>query len=234
PGFRAAGITTFFVGLPPGSYPDIARQGLFFQNAIEKIKALPGVTSAAAGSNLPASDNGNTRSPAAVEGRPLPPVSDRTITVRSTISPGFFATLGIPIKQGRDFNWRDRSGAPDVVIINETIAKKLFPGENPIGHRLITGIASIPREIVGVSGDVRSENLSLPPGAEMYYPAAQIDGAFLSVIARSSRTAASLRAELIAAIHSLDPGLPIDQVQPYAELLAQASADRRLSMYLLG
>ncbi|MDP9003278.1 MAG: ABC transporter permease, partial [Verrucomicrobiota bacterium] len=234
PGFRAAGVTAFFVGLPPGSYPDIERQGLFFQNAIEKLKALPGITNAATGANLPSADNGNTRSPAAVEGRPLPPVSDRTIAVRSTISPGFLETLGIPIKQGRDFNWRDRPATPMVVIINETMAKKLFPGENPIGHRLITGIQSIPREIVGVSGDVRAENLSLPPGVEMYYPSTQLDGAFQSVVVRSDRPAASLRSELIAAIHSLDPGLPIDQVQSYQEVLAQASADRRLSMYLLG
>ncbi|HXM32231.1 MAG TPA: ABC transporter permease [Chthoniobacterales bacterium] len=234
PGFRAAGVTTFFVGLPPGSYPDIERQGLFFQNAIEKLKALPGVTNAATGANLPASDNGNTRSPAAVEGRPLPPVSDRIIAVRSTISPGFLETLGVPIKQGRDFTWRDRPGTPMVVIINETMAKKLFPGENPIGHRLITGIQSIPREIVGVSGDVRAENLSLPPGVEMYYPSTQLDGAFQSVVVRSERPAASLRTELIDAIHSLDPGLPIDQVQSYTEVLSQASADRRLSMYLLG
>src|SRR3989440_1552990 len=234
PGFRAEGITTFFVGLPPGSYPDIERQALFFQNAIEKLKALPGVTNAAAASTLPASDNGNTRSPAAVEGRPLPAVSDRTIAVRSTISPGFLETLGIPIKQGRDFTWRDRPGAPNVVIINETMAKKLFPGENPVGRRLITGIQSIPREIVGVSGDVRAENLSLPPGIEMYYPSVQIDGAFQSIVVRSERPAASLRSALVAAIHSLDPGLPIEEVQSYNEVIAQATADRRLSMYLLG
>jgi predicted permease len=234
PGFRAAGITTFFVGLPPGSYSDIERQALFFQNAIEKLKSLPGVTSAAAGSALPASNNGNTRSPAAVEGRPLPPVSDRTIAVRSTISPGFLETLGIPIKQGRDFNWRDRASTPSVVIINETMAKKLFPGESPIGHRLVTGIQSVPREIVGVAGDVRSENLSLPPGVEMYYASTQLDGAFQSIVVRSERPAASLRSEVIGAIHSLDPGLPIDQVDSYPEVLSQASADRRLSMYLLG
>ena len=233
PGFHPENVTTFFVGLPPGSYPDIEKQGLFFQNALEKLKTVPGVTFAAAGSSLPASENGNTRSPAAVEGRPLPPVSDRTICVRSTISPGFLETLGIPIKQGRDFNWRDRPGAPDVVIINESMAKKLFPGENPIGRRLITGIQSIPREIVGVSADVRSESLSLPPGMEMYYPSTQLDGAFLNVIVRSSRPAASLRQELIAAIHSIDPGLPIDQVQSYSEVLSQASAERRLSVYLL-
>ncbi|HVF70370.1 MAG TPA: ABC transporter permease [Chthoniobacterales bacterium] len=234
PGFRAQGVTTFFVGLPPASYPNEERQGLFFQNALEKIKTLPGITHAAAASNLPAADNGNTRSPAAVEGQPLPPVSDRTLAVRSTISPGFFDTLGIPLKQGRDFTWQDRPNSPLVVIINETMAKKLFPGENPIGRRLITGIASIPREVVGVAGDVRAENLSLPPGMEMYYPAAQIDGAFLSVVVRSSRPATSLRTELISAVHSLDPGLPIDQVQSYTEVLSNASAERRLSMYLLG
>jgi len=234
PGFRAQGITTFFVGLPPGSYPDIERQALFFQNALEKVKALPGVTNAATASTLPAAGNGSTRSPAAVEGRPLPAVSDRTIAVRSTISPGFLGTLGIPIKEGRDFTWLDKSNSPLVVIINETMAKKLFPGENPVGHRLITGIASIPREIVGVSGDVRTENLSLPPGIEMYYPSTQLDGAFQIVAVRSDRPASSLRGELIAAIHSLDPGLPIDQVQSYNEVLSEASADRRLSMYLLG
>jgi len=198
------------------------------------LKTVPRVTHASAASTLPAADGGNTRSPAAVEGRPVPPVSDRSIAVRSTSVPGFFETLGIPMKQGRDFNWRDRPDTPMVVIINETMAKKLFPGEDPIGRRLITGIQSIPREIVGVVGDVRTENLSLPPGLEMYYPATQLDGGFMSVVVRSSRPASSLRSELIAAIHALDPGLPIDQVQPYSELLANASADRRLSMYLLG
>jgi predicted permease len=222
------------VGLPPGSYPDLEKQATFFQNALEKIATVPGVTSVAASSALPATGTGNTRSPAAVEGRPLPPVSDRTIIVRSTVSPGFFETLHIPIKQGREFSWSDRPGAPNVVIINESMAKKLFPDENPIGHRLITGIQSIPREIVGVSADVRSENLSLTPAPEMYYPSTQLDGAFLNVLVRSVRPASSLRSELIGAIHSLDSGLPIDQVQPYSELLSQASADRRLSMYLLG
>src|SRR3954462_15581865 len=124
PGFRSQGLTTFFVGLPPGSYPNEERQALFFQNALEKIKALPGITDAVARSNTPASDNGNPRSPAAVEGRPVPPVSDRSLAVRSTTSPGFFETLGIPIKQGRDFTWQDRPNSPLVVIINETMARK--------------------------------------------------------------------------------------------------------------
>ena len=234
PGFRSENVSTFFLGLPAGSYPDIARQSLFFQNALEKIRALPGVTQAATTTTLPAAGNGFTRSPAAVEGRPLPPVSERKILLRSTISPGFFDALGIAIKQGRDFTWRDRHDAPNVVIISETFAKQVFPGENPIGHRLITGIQSIPREIVGVAADVRSESLAQTPQSEMYYPSMQMDGAFQSVVVRSTRPAGSLRPELAVAIRALDPGLPLGDVQPYAEILAQAVADRRLATSLLG
>ena len=131
PGFRAEGVTAFFVGLPPGSYPDDDRQALFFQNAIEKLKALPGVTHASAASNLPAADGGNTRSPAAVEGRPLPPVSDRTIALRSTTSPGFFEALGIPIKQGRDFTWQDRPGSPERRHHQRDDGEEVFPGRKP-------------------------------------------------------------------------------------------------------
>lgn len=234
PGFKPQGLTTFFVGLPAASYPDVNRQSLFYQTLLEKLSALPGVTHASAASSLPIAAGGFSRSPAAVEGRALPPVGERLLTVRSTITPGHFTALGIPLKQGRDFTWRDRDGQVNVVIINETMARQLFPGENPVGRRLITGIASVPREIVGVVGDVRSENLTLTPGAEMYYPAAQIDGAFLSVVVRSERSTASLRPEIVATLHSLDPGLPVGDIDAYPKLLAQAVSDRRLATWLLG
>jgi len=234
PGFRPEGIATFNLGLPAGQYPDIGRQARLFEQLIEKLRALPGVTHAAATASLPVVAGGFTRSPAAVEGRPIPPVNERVITERSTITPGYFAALGIPLRQGRDFTWRDRENTPAVVIINDVMARRFFPGENPLGHRLITGIQSIPREIVGVVGSVRAENLTQPPLEEMYYPATQIDGAFLSVVVRSSRPAAGLRAEIVAAVHSLDAGLPVAEVQAYTDMLAQAIADRRLTMLLLG
>ncbi len=233
PGFRPENVTTFFVGLPPGSYPTDERRALFFEQALEKIRALPGVTEAAATNGLPIV-GGGTRSPAAAEGQALPPLQERAIVRRQTTTPGFFALLGIAIKQGRDFTWRDRDGQSNVVIINEALAKRLYKNENPVGRRLITGIASIPREIVGVVADFRAENLTDPPVEQMFYPSAQLDGAFQNVVVRSTRPAASLRAELIASIHAIDPGLPIDEVQPLTQLLAQAIADRRLMMVLLG
>ncbi len=234
PGFRSADITSFNLALPAGTYPDIGSQGRLFEQVIARLLAVPGVTHAAATASLPVAAGGSTRSPASVEGRPVPPVNERAIMLRSTITPGFFAALDIPVKQGRDFNWRDRGDAPRVVIINASLAQKFFPGENPIGRRLITGIASIPREIVGVVGDVRSQSLSLTPAPEMYYPSTQEDGAFLSVVVRSTRPAASLRAELVAAVHAVDPGLPVAEVKSYDELLADAVADRRLSVLMLG
>jgi predicted permease len=234
PGFKPEGVTTFFIGLPAGQYPTVERQALFFEQALEKIRALPGVTHAAATNGLPIV-GGGTRSPAAVEGRPLPLMQERAIVRRGTTTPGFFEALGIPIKQGRDFTWRDRAGQPDVVLINEVLAQRLFPdGENPIGRRVITGIQSIPREIVGVTAGFRSVNLAQPPAEEMFYPSAQLDGAFQNIVVRSTRPAASLRVELTAAIHALDPGLPLGDVQPFTEQLAGAIADRRLLMVLLG
>ena len=233
PGFKPEGVTTFFIGLPPGQYPTQERQTLFFEQALEKIRALPGVTHAAATNGLPIV-GGGTRSPAAVEGRPLPPLQERAIIRRQTTTPGFFEAIGVPVKQGREFTWRDRVDQPDVVLINEVLAHRLFPGENPIGRRLITGIGSIPREIVGVVGSMRSVSLSQPPAEEMFYPSTQLDGSFQNIVVRSSRPAASLRPELINTIHAIDPGLLVGDVLPFTEQLSQAIADRRLAMLLLG
>ena len=235
PGFRSEDITTFNLGLPPGQYPDANRQAQFWEQLVTRLRALPGVTHAAATQTLPGAADGFTRSPVAPEGQALPPVNERIIPSRSTITPGFFAALDIPIRRGRDFDWRDRDGATRTVIINETLAKRMFPkGENPIGRRLITGIQSIPREVVGVVGDVRSQGLAEPLAEEMYYPAAQVDGGFLAVVVRSTRPAASLRPEIVATVHSLDAGLPIAEVRAFSEQLAGAIADRRLAMVLLG
>jgi predicted permease len=233
PGFRSENISTFFLGLPPGQYPTIDRQAQFFEQVLEKIRALPGVTHAAATNSLPIV-GGGTRSPAAASGANLPPLQERPIVRRGVSTPGFFAALAIPIKQGRDFSWRDNAQAPNVVIINEVLAKRLFPNQDPVGRPLITGIQSIPREIVGVFASVRSDNLSQPAAEEMFYPAMQVDGAFQSIVVRSARPAGALRPELVNAIHALDSGLPVGEVQPFTQQLAGAIADRRLAMTMLG
>lgn len=233
PGFRSDDVTVFQVGLPAGQYPTPERQSQFFEQALERLRALPGVTHAGAVAGLPLGD-GAPRGPVAREGDVVPPMGERILVRRATATPGLFAALDIPILRGRDFTWRDRNGATNVVMINDVLAKRLFPGEDPIGRRLITGIQSVPREVVGVYRGVRTDNLGQLPGDEMYYPSMQIDSAFQTFVVRSTRPAATLRTELAAAIHAVDPGLPLLQIEPYSQLIAGAVADRKLATVLIG
>ena len=234
-GFEPGRVATFNLGISPGQYATVARQTAFYEQLLERLLRLPGVDRAAAAASLPAVADGFTQSPFALEGESTPPINERAIAVRSTITPGFFGALGIPVTRGRDFTWRDREGAPDAVIINETMAKRLFPhGENPLGRRLITGIQSIPREIVGVVGDVRSRGLAEAPQDEMYYPTAQLGDLFMSIVVVSDRPAASLAREIQTAVHAIDSGVPVAEVRPYLAQLADSISDRRLTMILIG
>jgi predicted permease len=235
PGFRPETVVTFDVRLSPGQYPDAARQNAFFQQLRERLVAIPGVTDASAINNLPIVSGNNTRAPIALEGESIQPLHERRLAIRSFCLPGYFSTLGLPLLAGRDFTWRDSSERPDVVIISESTARRLFPsGENPLGHRLITGLASIPREIVGVVGDIRSEQLSTAPSDIIYYPTAQFGTPFLTFVVRTSRPAASVREEIKVAVHGLDASLPVMEVQPLAEQLADSISDRQLVARLVG
>jgi putative ABC transport system permease protein len=235
PGFQTENVVTFNVQLSPGQYPDTARQTAFYRQLGERLAALPGVTAAAGINQLPVVSGGGTRSPFALEGTAVPPMNERKLAIRSNSTPGYFAALGIPLKAGRDFTWRDVEHQPNVVIIGESTARRLFPsGENPVGRRLITGIASVPREVVGVVGDVRAQDLTTAPGDTMYYPTTQLGDSFLSLVVRTTRPAASVREEIKAAVHALDPGMPVDEVRSFASLLADSISDRRLVMGLVG
>ena len=225
----------FNVQLSPSQYPNAARQTAFFQQLRERLAAIPGVTAASGTNNLPIVAGNNTRAPIALEGQTVTPLHQRQLAIRSFCLPGYFATLGLPLLAGRDFTWRDGTDQPNVVIISQSTAHRLFPsGENPLGHRLVTGLASIPREIVGVVGDIRSEQLSSAPGDNIYYPTAQFGTAFLSFVIRTDRQAASLHNDIKAAVHALDANLPMAEVQPLTEQLATSISDRRLVARLVG
>ena len=129
---------------------------------------------------------GQTPAPVAVMGRPVPPMSERPHANRHLVSPKYFATLGIPIRAGRDFDERDSSRVPHVVIVNETFARHHFPGEDPLGRTLITGMAQLPSQIVGVVADVRSSGLNTPPEADYFLPALQRPEAFTNILVRTN------------------------------------------------
>jgi len=170
----------------------------------------------------------------AIGGRPLPPLSERAQANRHLVSPRYFATLGIRILAGRDFDERDSSRVPHVVIVNETFARRHFPGENPIGRTLVTGMAQLPSQIVGVVADVRSTSLNAPPEADYFLPALQRPEAFTNILVRTNISPAAMLPVVREALRSVDPELPLLQPQPLSARVARTIADRRLALMLLG
>ncbi len=157
----------------------------FYEQFYQRLATLPGSASAALTDRVPLT-GAQTPAPVAVIGRPVPPMSERPHANRHLVSPGYFATLGIPIRAGRDFDERDSARVPHVVIVNETFARRHFPGENPIGRTLITGMAQLPSEIVGVVADVRSTGLNTPPEADYFLPALQRPETFTNILVRTN------------------------------------------------
>jgi putative ABC transport system permease protein len=177
---------------------------------------------------------GQAPAPVAVVGRSLPPMSERAQANRHLVSPKYFQTLGIPIRAGRDFDERDSASVPHVVIVNETFARRHFPGEDPIGRTLITGMAQRPSQIIGVVADIRSSGLNAPPDPDYFLPALQRPEAFTNILVRTNATPAAMTPIVREALRAVDPDLPLLEPQALATRIAQQVADRRFALMLLG
>jgi predicted permease len=231
PGFEPGGVFTAQLALPPTRY-DRQKLIAFYEQLYQRLSTLPGSTSAALTDRVPLT-GGQTPAPVAIGGRPVPPLSERPQANRHLVSPRYFATLGIPILAGRDFDERDSSRVPHVVIVNETFARRHFPGENPIGRTLVTGMAQLPSQIVGVVADVRSTSLNAPPEADYFLPALQRPEAFTNILVRTNLSPAAMLPVVREALRSVDPDLPLLQPQPLSTRVARTIADRKLALMLL-
>jgi len=232
PGFRPEGLFVGFLNVPPGRYETKPELATFYRRTLERMAALPGVTSAALNDALPLS-GATPQAPIAVVGRVLPPLSERSIALRHLVSPGMFATLGIPLRAGRDFDERDSPATPHVVILNETMARQLFASENPIGRKLVTGMAQIESEIVGIVADTHSNDLTSPPVAEYFLPVLQRPETFSTLVLRVAGDPAAIAGAARGALKDVDAGLPLLNPQTMTALIAQTSANRRLVLVLL-
>jgi predicted permease len=232
PGFEPGGVFTAQLALPPTRY-DRERLVAFYERLYQRLSTLPGSTSAALTDQVPLT-GGQGPAPVAIGGRPLPPLSERPQANRHLVSPRYFATLGIPILAGRDFDERDSARVPHVVIVNETFARRHFPGENPIGRTLVTGMAQLPSQIVGVVADVRSASLNAPPDADYFLPVLQRPESFTNILVRTNVSPAAMLPAVREALRSVDPDLPLLQPQPLSARVARTVADRKLALMLLG
>src|SRR5207247_2031825 len=171
PGFRVDHLLTMKVDLSEVKYPDRERRAVFFDEVIQRVRALPGVQSAAVAGNLPLTYNGDSMN-ISVEGVPDPPPDQRSDVIFRAIGPGYIGTMGIPIVRGRDFTDQDKDDSKDVVVISEKTAQHFWPGQDPIGKRLKPGSStskSESREVIGIVKDVRQNDLIAPPKMQMYF-----------------------------------------------------------------
>jgi putative ABC transport system permease protein len=232
-GFRTDGIFVAFALVPPAQYPARTEATAnFYRRLYHRLEEIPGQRGVALSDNPPLSGN-DGRSPYAVVGRPLPPPSQRPLAVRHLISPNRFAVLGIPIDAGRDFDEHDTPSSPEVIIINETMARQLFGNQSPLGRKLVTGMLGRTAEIVGVVADAHTQNLAKPPVPEMYYPLFQRPENFTGILVRTDGDPAALTASVRAALHDVDPGIPLIAPGTMRGFVRQSMADRDLTMTLL-
>jgi putative ABC transport system permease protein len=232
PLFKDDGILIAGVQPPQVRYPDRSEPLVqFFKSLLERTRSLPGVTAAAIADSPPLTGAG--QSPFAVVGQPIPPIGTQKAALRHIISPGFFDLIGVRVTRGRDFDERDSRESPQAIIINEALAKAAFPGLDPIGQHLVTGMLQLQAEVVGVVADTRSADITTAPVPEMYYPVFQRPENFSNILLRTQGDPLGMLASLRAALKEVDPSLPLTNPATYESLVAQNTSVRRMVMSLL-
>jgi putative ABC transport system permease protein len=237
PGYKPEGVLTARVSIPEFKYPEEERQAIFYGQLVERLSALPGVEEAATIYPLPLS-GANMVLTYQVEGRPAPPPSQQPNTYVRMISPDYFRAMSIPVVRGRAFAESDSHDAQPVVIINQTLAARDWPGQNPLGKRFTFDDPTQPDArwltIVGIVGDVRHGTLDEEKTAEAYWPQSQTPSPETYLVLRTQGDPARLTASLREAVRELDRDLPVDRVRPMEEVMGEALAQSRLKTLLLG
>ena len=231
PGFVPQRAVTMQLLLPGSRYPDEAAQIRFFREVHDRMAAAPGVQSAAVSTTLPMSGS-SLGAGFTVDDHPVANPADRPTAAGFAISPDYFATMGIQLVRGRAFTARDDENGPPVAIINETMARRFWPGEDPVGRRL-TSYSGVSREIVGIVRDVKNRDLAENAGPQLYTPYVQRPWPFLAVVARTTGDPVGLSATLRQAVGSVDPDLAAADVRTIDDYLAQSVATPRFNATLI-
>jgi predicted permease len=205
----------------------------FYDDALRLIGGLPGVTSAGAAVTLPIGGD-DFAAGFFIEGRPQPPPGQEPRAGYQVVTPGYFRTMGIPITSGRDFRAGDTREAPQVVMINATMARQQWPGQDPIGRRLKIGSSTAGwMTVVGVTGDIRHLGPATPPRPEIYQPHSQNSFPFMAFVVRTAGPPEALVPAIRSAVTSLDSAQPISGVNTMETHIANALARPRFLSVLV-
>jgi putative ABC transport system permease protein len=222
-----------FLTLPQARYPDQAARTHFAEQALAALHGLPGFESLAISADIPLLAGGGSNTLYSRTDGEILPLDKRQAAALHNIAGDYLNTWSIPILAGRDFNEHDTADSQSVVLISQAGAKKIFGDENPIGKSLLVGGNSVPSEIVGVVGDVRSRKVAEADEVEIYRPWAQQSFPFPVVIVHTNLKPDVVTKMVQNAIATIDPGLAIALPQPMDDIVAQAVGQTRLMTWLL-
>ncbi|MFN2622316.1 MAG: ADOP family duplicated permease [Chthoniobacterales bacterium] len=230
-GFETENVLTMRVQLPNAKYGQPEQRADFFKRAEERLAALPGVKSVGAISYLPLTGLATSTS-FNLATKPLPPSESPGTEVRP-ITPGYFKAMGIPLLKGRAFDEHDGANSR-VLIINETLAQKFFPDQDPIGQQLIvTWEPDVADEIIGIVGDIKETALEQEPNPAVYWPHPREPYPFMNFVIRAAIDPTTLSAAAAREIHALDPDQPVADVRTLDQVVAKSIARPRFNALLL-
>jgi predicted permease len=238
-GYDTDGLVAVLLDLPRARYAGTPAHVGFYEQLLQRVAQLPGVAAVAGTSEPPAVGYAMTFS-FAIEGRPATNASGREDPQPlRVVTPDYFRTMGIPVRSGRAFDPHDRTGTTEVVVVNESLARRYWPGENPVGRRIsLTGASGPWKEIVGVVGDTRMAAADAAPAPALYLPHAQKTWPWMSWLTLMVRPLPGITPEAIAtsvrsSLRQLDADVPVQRVATVAELYGEGLAGRRFATTML-
>jgi putative ABC transport system permease protein len=233
PGFNADRLLTMNVLLTGPGYSQDQSVITFFREAVERIGHLPGVRAAGAINFLPLTGMASATS-FTIVGRPDPGAGNKPGTEVRVIDPNYFRAMGIPLLLGRAFTAGDTQKSPRVLIVSETLAHRFFPGENPLGKKLIIDWNdNLPDEIVGVVGDILHYGMDAQPEPIVYWPEARMPYSAMTIVARTAGDSMSVASAAIKEIHEMHPDQPVSDVRSMNAVIGESVSRQRFNMLLL-
>lgn len=237
PGFQPARLLTMKIALSPTGYDTDQKKASFYEQLVQRAESVPGVQRAALTLTLPMADGwmGTTLE---VTGRPPSKLNERPIAVFQNITPAYFRTMEIPLKRGRAFTADDNAGAVRVVIINESLARVLWPeypnGTNPMGQHILIGNDTQPWEIVGIASDVHQTGKDMDPKPGVYFACAQKPPGSAMLAVRTSGDPLSFANAIRSQVLAIDPNQPVSEISTMEAVVDASEGQLRLMMRLLG
>jgi putative ABC transport system permease protein len=229
-GFRSSNLLTAQVHLPGPRYPGgTKRSEMFYKQLLQTLRQDANIESASAVFMLPFGNDNRIYSFRRVDqGSTEQPWANFRVA-----TPGYFSTIRVPVVRGRDFSASDTAGATQVVLINQTMANRYWPGENAIGKRIVIRSQPVPTEVIGIVGDMKYFGHDAPPSPEMYVPHAQVPVNDMTVVVRTRGDPAAVTGLITSAVHSMDTQVPLGRVSTMTHLVDQSLSIRRFTRMLL-